>query len=96
MRLLLFHQRVPEVDHALGEHDPLACQREIRACVAAWQARLAWPPPLGWVFSLPTEQVDDWMPLVDSAAGECCLNEPLPTLAEPSDQCAALDGSDVL
>ena len=39
LRLLLFRQGVPEVDHALEELDPLACQREIRACVAAWQAR---------------------------------------------------------
>ena len=96
MRLVLFRQRVPEVDHALGEHDPLACQREIRACVAAWQARLAAPAALGWWLSLPTEQVDDWMPLVDSAAGECCLNQPLPTWAEPSDHGAARNGSDVL
>jgi len=34
-RLLLFRQGVPEVDHALEERDPLACQREIRACVSA-------------------------------------------------------------
>ena len=96
MRLVLFRQRVPEVDHALGEHDPLACQREIRACVAAWQARLASPPALGWWLSMPTEQFDDWMPLVDSVAGECCLNQPLPTWAEPSDRGAARNGSDVL
>lgn len=96
MRLVLFRQRVPEVDHALGEHDPLACQREIRACVAAWQARAAMPSALGWWFSLPSEQVDDWMPLVDSAAGECCLNQPLPAWAEPSDHGAASNGGDVL
>ena len=41
LRLLLFRQGIPEVDHALGELDPLACQREIRACVAAWQAMVA-------------------------------------------------------
>ena len=26
------------------------------------------------------------MPLVDGAAGECCLNQPLPSWAERSDQ----------
>ena len=89
MRLLLFRQRVPEVDHVLEQLDPLACQREIRACVAAWQARAVMPSKLGWWLSLPSEQVDDWMPLVDGEAGECCLNQPLPIWAEPSDQDAA-------
>ena len=86
IRLLLFRQGVPEVDHALEEPDPLACQREIRACVAAWQARADMSSALGWWLSVPTEQVDDWMPLVDGAAGECCLNQPLPSWAERSDQ----------
>ncbi|MCB4389117.1 hypothetical protein [Synechococcus sp. MU1617] len=90
-RLVLFRQRVPEVDHALEAHDPLACQREIRACVAAWQALVDPPSALGWWLSVPTEQLDDWMPLVDGAAGECCLNQPLPTWVEPSDQDAAAD-----
>ena len=89
MRLLLFRQRVPEVDHVLEQLDPLACQREIRACVAAWQARAVMPSKLGWWLSLPSEQVDDWMPLVDGEAEECCLNQPLPIWAEPSDQDAA-------
>ena len=95
LRLVLFRQRVPEVDHALEGHAPQVCQREIRACVAAWQARVATPSALGWWLSLPTEQVDDWMPLVDGAAGECCLNQPLPTKCEPFDQDAAGDGTGV-
>ena len=86
MRLVLFHQGVPEVDHALEQLDPLACQREIRACVAAWQGSVDTPSALGWWLSVPIEQVDDWMPLVDEVSGECCLNQPLPTWAEPSDQ----------
>ena len=90
-RLVLFRQRVPEVDHALEAHDPLACQREIRACVAAWQARAVMASALGWWFSVPTEQVDDWRPLVDGAVGECCLNQPLPIWAEPSDQADAVE-----
>ena len=36
------------------------------------------------------------MPLVDEERGECCLNQPLPTLAEPSDQGAAGDATGVL
>lgn len=96
MRLVLFHQGVPEVDHALEEDDPLACQREIRACVAAWQGSVDTPSALGWWLSVPIEQVDDWMPLVDEESGECCLNQPLPTWAEPSDQGAAADVTDVL
>jgi len=94
MRLVVFREGVPEVDHALGEHDPLACHREIRACIAEWQTR-AWTSSLGWWFTVPAEQVDAWMPLVDSAAGECCLNQPLPTWAEPSAQGAAGDEIDV-
>ena len=95
LRLLLFRQGVPEVDHALEELDPLACQREIRSCVAGWQARADMPSVLGWWLSLPSEQVDDWMPLVDGAAGECCLNQALPTWAEPSDNGAAGEVTDV-
>ena len=91
MRLLLFRQGVPEVDHALEELDPLACQREIRACVGAWQPSAAGTAALGWWLSVPSEEVDDWMPLVDGAAGECCLNQALPTWAEPSEQGAAGD-----
>jgi hypothetical protein len=91
MRLVLFRQGLPEVDHALEELDPLACQREIRACVAAWQACVATPSALGWWFSVSAEQVDDWMPLVDEASGECCLNQPLPTWADPSDQADAAE-----
>ena len=94
IRLVVFREGVPEVDHALGEHDPLACHREIRACIAEWQTR-AWTSSLGWWFTVPAEQVDAWMPLVDSAAGECCLNQPLPTWAEPSAQGAAGDEIDV-
>ena len=45
--------------------------------------------------SLPSEQVDDWMPLVDGAAGECCLNQALPTWADPSDDGAAGEVTDV-
>ena len=96
LRLVLFRQQVPEVDHALEEHDPLACQREIRVCVAAWQARVATPSALGWWLSLPTEQVDDWLPLVDAAAGECCLNQPLPAWIEPFDHKPSGDGIDAL
>ena len=94
MRLVVFRDGVPEVDHALGEHDPLACHREIRACVAEWQTR-AWTSSLGWWFTVPAEQVDTWMPLVDCAAGECCLNQSLLTWAEPSAQGAAGDEIDV-
>ena len=94
MRLVVFRDGVPEVDHALGEHDPLASQREIRACVAEWQTR-AWTSSLGWWFTVPAEQVDTWMPLVDCAAGECCLNQSLLTWAEPSAQGAAGDEIDV-
>ena len=96
MRLLLCRQGVPEVDHALEQLDPLACQREIRACVAAWQGSVDTPSALGWWLSVPPEQVDDWMPLVDEESGECCLNQPLPTWAEPSDQGASGDVTDVL
>ena len=35
------------------------------------------------------------MPLVDGAAGECCLNQPCPVLAEPSDDGAAAEVTDV-
>ena len=35
------------------------------------------------------------MPLVDGAAGECCLNQPLPVWAEPSDDGAAGEVTDV-
>ena len=91
LRLLLFRQGVPEVDYALDDLDPLACQREIRACVATWQARAEMPSALGWWLSVPSEQVDNLMPLVDGAAGECCLNQPLPIWAEPSDDGAAGD-----
>ena len=96
MRLLLCRQGVPEVDHALEQLDPLACQREIRACVAARQGSVDTPSALGWWLSVPPEQVDDWMPLVDEESGECCLNQPLPTWAEPSDQGASGDVTDVL
>ena len=58
LRLLLFRQGVPEVEHALEQLDPLACQRQIRACVA-------------------------------------CLNQPLPVWAEPLDDCAAGEVTDV-
>ena len=95
LRLLLFRQGVPEVDHALEDLDPLVCQREIRACVAAWQALIDPPSALGWWLSVPSEQVDDWMLLVDGAAGECCLNQPLPVWAEPSDDDAAGEVTDV-
>ena len=96
LRLFLFRQQVPEVDHALEVHDPMACQREIRTCVAAWQACVATPSALGWWLSLPAEQVDDWMPLVDAAAGECCLNQPLPAWVEPFEHAAAGDVTGVL
>ena len=95
MRLLLFRQGVPEVDHALEELDPLACQREIRACVATWQPSAAGTAALGWWLSVPSEELDDWMPLVDGAAGECCLNQALPTWVEPSEQGAAGDVADL-
>ena len=95
LRLLLFRQGVPEVDHALEDLDPLACQREIRACVSAWQALVDSPSALGWWLSVPSEQVDAWMPLVDGAAGECCLNQPLPTWAELLEQGAAGDVVDL-
>ena len=88
MRLVVFREGVPEVDHALEELDPLTCQREIRACVAEWQTR-AWTSSLGWWFTVPAEQVDDWLPLVDGAAGECCLNQPLSAWAEPWGQGSA-------
>ena len=96
MRLVLFHQGVPEVDHTLEQLDPLACQREIRSCVAAWQGSVGTPSALGWWLSVPIEQVVDWMPLVDEEGGECCLNQPLPTWAEPSDQGGAVDMTVVL
>ena len=95
LRLLLFRQGVPEVDHALDALDPLACQREIRACVAEWQA-CTWTSSLGWWFTVPAEQVDAWLPLVDGASGECCLNQPLPAWVQPSDHGAAGDGIDLL
>ena len=91
MRLVLFRRWVPEVDHALVDDEPLARRREIRACVASWQVRLATPSPLGWWFSVPTEQVDDFLPLVDGASDECCLNQPLSSWAEPSDPDASVD-----
>jgi hypothetical protein len=94
-RLLLFRQGVPEVDHALDALDPLACQREIRACVAEWQA-CAWTSSLGWWLTVPAEQVDAWLLLVDGAAGECCLNQPLPAWVQSSDHGAAGDGIDLL
>ena len=91
MHLLLFRQGVPEVDYALAGDDSVADQREIRACVAAWQAMVDTPSTLGWWLSVKAEQVDDWMALVDEAAGECCLNQTLPNWAEPSDQTDAAD-----
>ena len=94
LRLLLFRQGVPEVDHALDALDPLARWREIRACVAEWQA-CAWTSSLGWWLTVPAEQVDAWLPLVDGAAGECCLNQPLPVWAEPSDDGTAGEVTDV-
>ena len=96
MWLVLFHQGVPEVDHTLEQLDPLACQREIRSCVAAWQGSVGTPSALGWWLSVPIEQVVDWMPLVDEEGRECCLNQPLPTWAEPSDQGGAVDMTVVL
>ena len=84
LRLLLFRQGVPEVDHALDDLDPLACQCEIRACVAAWQARVVTPPALGWWLSVPRAQVDDWMPLVDEVGGECCHEDQLPVGRPPA------------
>ena len=96
LRLLLFCQGVPEVDHALDALDPLACQREMRACVAAWQARADMPSRLGWWLSVPTEQLDDWMPVVDGEVGECFLNQPLPSRFQPFDHDAAGDGTEVL
>ena len=84
LRLLLFRQGVPEVDHALDDLDPLACQCEIRACVAAWQARVATPSALGWWLSVPRAQVDDWMPLVDEVGGECCHEDQLPVGRPPA------------
>ena len=95
LRLLLFRQGVPEVDHALDALDPLARWREIRACVAEWQA-CAWTSSLGWWLTVPAEQVDAWLLLVDGAAGECCLNQPLPAWVQPSDHGAAGDGIDLL
>ena len=95
MRLVVFREGIPEVDHPLEELDPLACQREIRACIAAWQAR-AWTSSLGWWFTVPAVEVDAWLPLVDGAAGECCLNQPLPAWAQTSDHGAACDGIDLL
>ena len=89
IRLLLLRDQVPEVDHLLEADEPVACQREIRACVAAWQACVSMPRALGWWFSLKPEQADDWFPLVDDSAGECCLNKPLPAWAEPWDEVAA-------
>ena len=62
---------------------------------ATRQARAEMPSALGWWLSVPSEQVDDWMPLVDGAAGECCLNQALPTWAEPSDDGAAGEVTDV-
>ena len=44
---------------------------------------------------MSSEQVDDWMPLVDGAAGECCLNQPLPVWAEPWDDGTAGEVIDV-
>ena len=83
-------------EHVRRELDPLASQREIRACVAAWQACAASQPALGWWLSVPTEQVDDWLSLVDGAAGECCLNQPLSSWAEPWGQGTSGDGTDAL
>ena len=91
MHVLLFRQGVPEVDYALAGDDFVANQREIRACVAAWQAMVDTPSTLGWWLSVKAEQVDDWIALVDEAAGECCLNQSLPNWAEPSDQTDAAD-----
>ena len=45
---------------------------------------------------MPAEQVDVWLPLVDGAAGECCLNQPLSVWAEPWGQGTSGDGTDVL
>ena len=44
---------------------------------------------------MPGEQVEACMPLVDGAAGECCLNQALPTWAEPSDDGTAGEVTDV-
>ena len=86
IRLVLLRQQIPEVDHVLPKGDLPACQQEIRECVSAWQARVDQPPALGWWFSAKPEQLDDWLGLIDGSAGECCLNQPLPVLAESWDE----------
>ena len=85
-RLVLFRQRVPEVDHFITKGERSACQSEVRALVSAWRARDTTSSELGWWLSAKPEHFDDWLTLVDGSAGETCLNEPLPSLAEPWDQ----------
>ena len=85
-RLVLFRQRVPEVDHVFNKGERSACQREIRALVSAWRARDPSSSELGWWLSVKSEHFDDWLILVDGSSGELCLNEPLPSFAEPWDQ----------
>ena len=91
IRLVLFRQQIPEVDHVLSTDDPESCEPEIRACIAAWRARDASSSDLGWWFSIKAEHFDDWLALINDSAGECCLNEPLPVLADPWDQDSVVD-----
>ena len=63
-----------------------ACQSEVRSLVCAWRVRDTTSSELGWWLSVKPEHFDDWLTLVDGSAGESCLNEPLPSLAEPWDQ----------
>jgi len=86
IRLVLFRQQVPEVDHVVNNRDHSACQREIRTLVAAWRARDTTSSELGWWLSVKPEFFDDWLNWVEGTAGETCLNEPLPGVAEPWDQ----------
>jgi len=85
-RLVLFRQRVPEVDHVFNKGERSACQREIRTLVSAWRDRDPSSSELGWWLSVKSEHFDDWLMLVDGSSGELCLNEPLPSFAEPWDQ----------
>ncbi|WP_392345640.1 hypothetical protein [Parasynechococcus sp.] len=51
---------------------------------------------IGMVIHGAGGKVDAWLPLVDGAAGECCLNQPLSAWAEPWGQGTAGDRTHVL
>lgn len=82
-RLILMRGRTPEVDHMLSSMDVDACRAEARACIHAWQEFRDIQAPLGWWFTLDDAPDAEWEQIVDVAAGEQILNQPLPRTPDP-------------